>query len=188
MADKWANHRSILLFDVALVILALWTASGEGEVFSLTISEDDFVDKLFPVVGINAQDRERKEGSCLQKSGLNHFWTAVEQWETFGSSRSDVGESQGIQKASLRLPSAMSNQIGFQKTRLRFIPLLEGADGDLVFEQRASFRRRKTLRSGLALCVQQAISGGRTHPHEVVPALFAQMEVAMALQCVNERG
>jgi hypothetical protein len=30
---------------VALVILAFWTASGEGEAFSLTISEDEFVDR-----------------------------------------------------------------------------------------------------------------------------------------------
>src|ERR1700738_2426766 len=101
---------------MALVIFALWAASGESEVFSLTISEDDFVDKFFAVVGIKAQDRERKEGSCLQKSRLNHFGTAVEQWETFRPPRRNVREGQSVQKASLRVSSTMSNQISFQKT------------------------------------------------------------------------
>ncbi len=82
----------------------------------------------------------------------------------------------------------MSHQVRFEKTRPGLIPLLEGANGDLVFEERSGFRRGKPVRSGLASSVQEAFGGGGTHLKQVVSAFFGQVQVLMSLQRVNKGG
>jgi hypothetical protein len=71
---------------------------------------------------------------------------------------------------------------------LRLIPVPEGANGDLVFQQGSRSRRGKAARTCFAVRVQEAICRGCTHREEVAPALFAEMEMPMPLQYFDKRG
>lgn len=42
--------------------------------------------------------------------------------------------------------ATMGDQIGFNKLRFLLIPIVEGADGDLIFQQFACFGRTQSLR------------------------------------------
>ena len=62
----------------------------------------------------------------------------------------------------------MGDDIGFQEPRLRLIPLLEGAEGDLLLEQGSRTRRCQTtlaLGSGASIVVST--------PMEKSPAIAA---------------
>ncbi len=65
----------------------------------------------------------------------------------------------------------MGNQIGFEKTRPGVIPLLEGPDGNLVFEPVSGLRGGTTARSGFVLGTQEALSraGGSSPATDVGP-------------------
>jgi hypothetical protein len=129
-AHKVAHNGTIFLFYKALVILEFRASSRERNVFPLTRGDDVLLDELLPVISIDAQDRERKERTCMIEGGLHCFWATVEQRGAFGPSGGHVGEGERKQKATLWLPTAMSDQIGFQKARLSLIPLAEGAGSD----------------------------------------------------------
>jgi hypothetical protein len=88
---------------------------------------------------IHSWDRKRKELSGLLQGGEYRLLAPREQRQTFGPSRGDIGERQGIQEASFHVPTSMSHQIRFHKAWLGFIPVLKGTNGDLVFKQASRF-------------------------------------------------
>jgi hypothetical protein len=51
----------------------------------------------------------------------------------------------------------MRDQVGFQKARLGLIPVLEGADGNLVFEEGSCLGRGKSARAVFSLGAQEPI-------------------------------
>jgi len=63
MADNLTNNGPIFLFDEALIILEIGAASREGESFLFTIGEQVLIDEFPSIIGIQSQDRERKEGA-----------------------------------------------------------------------------------------------------------------------------
>jgi hypothetical protein len=76
----------------------------------------------------------------------------------------------------------MSNHIRFQKTGLRFIPLLEGANGDLLLEQGSGMCRGKTTLAMHARPTQETIGSGGTHREELAATGIGQVKVSMPLQ------
>jgi hypothetical protein len=82
----------------------------------------------------------------------------------------------------------MGHQICFQKAGLRLIPLLEGADRDLLFEQRSRSRRGNTALSQFALRTQEAISRCCAHGEQLASARFREVEMLMPLQGFDKRG
>ena len=70
----------------------------------------------------------------------------------------------------------MSDHIGFQETRLGLIPLLESANGDLLFEQDSGPCCRKTTRTLCAMPTQKAISGRSAHREELAATGVRQMK------------
>ncbi len=98
------------------------------------------IDELSSIIDIQAQDRKRKERSCLLEGGEDRLRAFRENGKTFRPSRGHIGQGQRVQIASLRVLTTMGDQIRFQKTGPGGIPLLERADRDLLFEQGSSHR------------------------------------------------
>ena len=81
----------------------------------------------------------------------------------------------------------MGYQVRFQKTRSGLIPLLEGADGDLLLEQGADLRCGKAALSQLVLGSQEAIRCRRAHGKQLPAAFHSQVEVPMPRQRFDQR-
>ena len=114
---------------------------GEGDLFLRTIRDQFLIEELPAIIGINAQNWERKEGSSALEGCQNCLSTAIQDGEAFGPSCRDVREGESIQVTSLSLHTTMSHQIRLEKAGLGLIPLLEGADRNVTFEQGARSRR-----------------------------------------------
>jgi hypothetical protein len=64
VAGKVADDGVVLLFDVAVVVLAVGTTAGEGDVFILAVLPEVFVDELAAVIVVNAQKGKREMGAA----------------------------------------------------------------------------------------------------------------------------
>ena len=108
----------------------------------------------------------------------------MEERETFSPSGGNVGEGQRIEATSSTLLATMGDQICFEKTGLSLIPVLKGADWDLVFQERPRACRRNTAKyqSSFSLRRQQAIRRCRTHGEQLVPTFFGDVQMFMPLQ------
>src|SRR3954447_6710956 len=80
----------------------------------------------------------------------------------------------------------MSHQIGFQKAGMGLIPLLERANGNLLLEQCASARRRKTTLPVCSRSTQKAVCGCGTHKEESAATGVHEVEVSLSFQCLDE--
>jgi hypothetical protein len=80
----------------------------------------------------------------------------------------------------------MGNQIGFQKAGLGFIPLLEGTDGDLLFEQGSRTCGGDAMRALSSMRTQEAISRGSAHREELATTSIGQVKVPMPLQGLDQ--
>src|SRR6266516_5329346 len=134
-----------------------------------------------PIIDIQTQDRKRKEPSRLLEGRKNGLRAFRENGKTFRPSRRDIGQGQRVQIASLRVLPTMGHQIRFQETGPGILPLLERADGDLLFEQRSGLGGAQSTRSRCPVSVQDAIGGGRAHGEQLASVLLAQVQVSMPL-------
>jgi len=82
----------------------------------------------------------------------------------------------------------MDDQICFQKARQRFIPALEGADRDLVFEERSCLGSGYPAKTVLSLGTQKPFCCRCAHREQLVPALLAEVEMSMPLECFDKSG
>ena len=132
--------------------------------------------------------QERKEHSCALNSCQYRLPAAVEKREAFGLACRHVRERQGVQVPSLCLDAAMSHQVCFQKAGLRFIPVLRGADGNLVFEQGSCSRGGHSLRMLLSRGAEKAISCRGAYGEQLVATLLREMQMPMPLQRSDQGG
>jgi hypothetical protein len=65
MPHDLAHNRSILLFDITLIVFQIRASSRKGDLFLFTITEQHLIDEFPSVVGVEPQDGKRKEGPCL---------------------------------------------------------------------------------------------------------------------------
>ena len=82
----------------------------------------------------------------------------------------------------------MSDEISFHEPRRGFIPIVEGADGNLLFKQRSRSGGRKSMPLAFAVWLENSISSRWTHREKLVPTVLVQMEMLMALQRLHSRG
>ena len=134
IADHLAYNRPILLLDKTLIVFQVRASPCESNVRLLAVDDHCLVDELSAVIGIYPQNGKRKQQACLLESCQHRFLTAVQQGKTFRPPGCDVGERQRVQVASLGVCPTMGHQVCFQKAGSGLIPLLEGADGNLLLK------------------------------------------------------
>ncbi len=74
------------------------------------------------------------------------------------------------------------------QARLRFIPVLEGADGNLVFEQGSRSSSGYPTRTVFSLRAQEAIRRRGTHAEQLIAARLREMQMSMLLKRFDESG
>ena len=82
---------------------------------------------------------------------------SVQEGQALRPPGGNIGERQGVQVAALDIGATMSHQVCFQKAGSGLIPLLEGADRNLLLEQGSRSRGGKAMLTSFALRGQQAI-------------------------------
>jgi hypothetical protein len=107
--------------------------------------------RLSAVIGINSQNGKREQPTCTLKGCQHGLLAAMQERQAFRPAGGYICERQGIQIAAIDVCATMSYHIRFQKTWLGLIPCLEGADGNLLLEQRSGSRRGEAALSKRAL-------------------------------------
>lgn len=125
---------------------------------------------------------------CALEGCQHRLSTTIQEGEVFGPARGDVGEGQGVQIASLCLYAAVGDKVCLQKARLRFIPVLESADRDLVFEEGSCLGSGYPARTALSLGAQEPIRRRCAHREQLAAALLGEVEMSMPHQRFNEGG
>src|SRR5260370_34916162 len=131
-ARHLANDRSIFLLDKALIPFLIGPSTGKGDVFLFTIGYHDSIDELSTVIGINPQNGKREQPTCALKACQHRLLPALQEGQAFRPAGGYISERQRVQVAAIDVCATMGHQIRFQKTWLGLIPLLEGADRNLL--------------------------------------------------------
>ena len=76
----------------------------------------------------------------------------------------------------------------FQETGSGFVPLLEGADGNLLLQECSRSRGGEAAQPQGALGTQEAIRCRCAHGKELPAALLREVEMLMPFQRIKERG
>jgi hypothetical protein len=129
--------------------------------------------------------KRARGGSERCKDRLRVF---VEEWETFGPARGHIGEGQGRERAAFTVSTVMGDEIDFEKSWLRVVPAMKGANGDLLFEQRSSLGGGKPTRTGSMVRAQEALGSGGAHLKQEASALLTQVEMSVPLQRRHQSG
>lgn len=80
----------------------------------------------------------------------------------------------------------MGHEIGFHKTRLEILPIGEGPDRNLVFEQSAGPCPPPASLASLAHLIEQSVDCGRADPQELLSHGVSQAEMAKPFQHGDE--
>jgi len=163
VAHHLPHHRAILLFHIALVVLAIRAPPREGDLGPCAVLQQGIVKEFAPIVGVQTPQREGEEVTRLVE-GVEHIIVAMmQERQTRGPPGGHSGEHERREVGSLRACAAVRYRSGFHEPRTHIVPLGKGANGHLVFEQRARLGRADPTRPGaLPHRSQQPISRGRT--------------------------
>ena len=102
--------------------------------------------------------------------------------KTFRPPGGDIGQRDRVEAATLQSPSTVGHQIDLQKARFGLVPLCEGPDRDLLFEQGTRFGGRKAMGMGVTMGLQEAICGSRAHREQLAAVFLAELDMPMLLQ------
>lgn len=100
-----------------------------------TIGDYNFIDELPTVIGIDPQDLKGEQRPRSLDGCQHRFLTPIQEGKTFRPPSRHIGERQRVHVASLEAHATMGHEICFKKAGLGLIPLLEGADRNLLLEQ-----------------------------------------------------
>jgi len=98
------------------------------------------------------------------------------------STLGDIRQGQRVEKRAFSRCRTVGDEISFHETGRGLIPIVEDANGNLLFEQRSRSGGRNPMTLALAVWLKNPISGRRTYREEQAPTFLAQMEMPMPLQ------
>ena len=85
----------LCVVKIALIVLEREATARQGDLCLLTIRYVEIVDELCPIIGIQAQQRKRKQLVCLLCSSKHRFSTLTEQWEALRPTCGNISQCQG---------------------------------------------------------------------------------------------
>jgi hypothetical protein len=150
-------------------------------VFLFTIGDQDLIDELAAVIGINPEHGKREERACALESRKDRILTAMQEGKALRPPGGHIRERQGIQIPSLDIGTTMGHKVRFQKAGSGLPPLLEGADGYLLLEQCSCSRRGETTLTSFALGAQEAIRRRCAHGEQLTATFLSEVEMLMPL-------
>ncbi len=156
-----ADHRIILLFHKTVIIFAVRTRASEGKFLIPAVTLQLRVNELAPIVAVEAEQGKRQVLPKLFQGCEDPDLRLVLDCHGLGPGGGDVGQVQGLTIIAHRMAAIMAHQIDLSKAGALLVPIGEGANRDLVLEQRPgpSARARSQLIFA-SLRAQQSINGG----------------------------
>ena len=155
VADKVADDGVVLLFDIAVVVLAVRTTAGEGDVFVLAVLSEVFVDELAAVVAVNPQKGKRKVGAAGFNGLENIAAGLVFRHFRLGPGCGHIGEGEGEGKDTVGTSAVMTDKIGLAEARTDIVPVGKCPDRNMMLQQRSRAGERAPFQSTLALGLGQ---------------------------------
>ncbi len=95
IADRPTQDYPVLLLDVAAGVGVAWPSAGDGDLMFLTPSDQEMIDDLAAVVGIDAQDREGHGCGDLLERGEHPFTDLVGHAAIFDQLGGDISHREG---------------------------------------------------------------------------------------------
>src|SRR5260221_6760754 len=86
--------------DKALIVAVTGTSPRKGDLFSLAVGEHFRINKLTPIVGVQAQQRKREQLTRAVERLDHRFLVMMEQGETFCPSSCYIGQGERRQICS----------------------------------------------------------------------------------------
>jgi hypothetical protein len=154
----------------------------DNSVFSLflfTIGDYYVIDELSTVIGINPQNWKGEERTRWRGARTASWLRSKRGRHSVQPVATSVSESR-IQVPALDVCATMGHQVHLQKAGSDLLPLLEGADRDLLLEQGSGSRRGEAALASFALGTQEAIGRRRAHGKQLPSALLQDVEVLMS--------
>jgi hypothetical protein len=168
VADGSADDGVVLLFDKAVVVLAIGAAAGEGNRVELTVAAQFVVDELTAIVRVDPQKREGELSPDDLESLKNVALRLVFDGSRFGPPRGHVSRIEGLGVLSPGRTTVVGHQVDFEEAGPLLVPLGKGPDRDVVFEQRTGPGMGTGLEAHTGLQGgQQSVDGGWTDPEEL---------------------
>src|SRR6266702_640024 len=175
-----AYNRPFFCSVSPLISFLIGATPCERHLFLLIIRHHFLIDELPAMIGIDAQDRERKERLCALEGCQRGLPTALQEREAFSPACRDVRQGQGIQVTSLRFSPTMGNQICWKSSPAAFHSSLgRCGSGSGVSRSVPAWvveippgqgcRRERRSRSAEA----------RAHREQLVPVLLRQVQMSM---------
>ncbi len=137
VADEAADDRPVFLLDVGLVVLAIRTAAGEGDVLLAAVAQELVVDEGVVIIRVQAAKRDWEAVADLLEGGEDGALAAVRDGAALAPPRGDIDRAQRVRELAGGGQAAVRDEVNFQEAGPDVIPLGEGADGNLAEEQRS---------------------------------------------------
>ena len=151
IADGVTDDGIVFLFDEAVIVFAIGTASGEGNVLGLAVTAEVVVDELTAVVGIDAAQRKGKALADILEGFEDVGLSFVFESPCFCPSGSNIGDIEGLGILTKGNAAVVGNKVDFDEAGESFIPVGKGANGDVMLEQGAWFGARTAFEATFGL-------------------------------------
>ena len=168
VADELADVRPVFLFDVGVVVFLVRPAARELNAAPSAIAIQVVIDKLRPIVRIDAAQREGQRAGDRIKRLPHPLLAFAHDRLCFDPRRVDVGHIQRMEELAFGAVAGMRDQVDFGKAGPCHVPAL-GLQRNVMFQERAGLRAAVEPLGKLALLrLQPPIDLPRTDPAQVL--------------------
>jgi len=178
-----ADAEPVLLLDVGLVVLAVTSAAGEGDLLPQAPGHEDVVDELRAVIGMEGL-QGKGEAPADEVYGCPYSLLAHPPHRLeLRPAASDVYSRQGRKEEALSTVAAMEDEVSLEGAGRHTLPLAPGPDGHLALQGRSG----RPLPLGVPeaagpVSAQQPVDGGGADLEEERPQLRRDLELVVSLQ------
>jgi len=187
VANEAAYDRPVLLLGVGLIVLAPGAAAGEVDVFAAAPGEEEVVEKLPAIIGMELAQGHGQALADEVHAGADALVAFAPDGVAFRPAGGDIdGDQRGQEEAGDSL-AAMADEIGLEAARPDALPLAEGADGDLRGEGGMPGPRDGEA-AGMATPIgtQEPIDGGGADAQERGAQRWGDLQDAMAFEGLDQ--
>jgi hypothetical protein len=170
VADILPDAGEIFLFDEAVVVFLVGSATGKGDVMGIASGQEGTVDKFRAVVAVDAEEGEGESGMDVREGLQDPFLGFIEEGAEFDPAGRDVGGVQGQTKLPGIPFAAVMDRIDLEKPRFSLVPGVMGTDGDMFFQEFSRFGATYAPgRELFPVVFQGPVNSGEAYRTELVP-------------------
>src|SRR5579862_4320855 len=171
---------------MALVVLLVGPASGEGDLLLLAEVDEGDVDELGPVVAVDAFEQEGQTVPDRFQAGEHGPLSSVGESDALGPSGSDIGRGERVEELARRRVSTVGDQVDLQETRQGVLPVGEGVQRDLLSQEGSRLGGGEALLGLASQPPEQSVGSGHAQRQELLLEGVGQGDLIEAFQGLYE--